>query len=259
VRPASASIPGHLSSIAVAVAATGNSTFRISSLSVVPFIHSAAYSMRTDIERFFSPKSIAIIGASQDLITISGQPLKHLVSHGYPGKLYPINPKYQDILGVKCWPSIESLPETPELGLILVNASRVADMLTACGKKGIPYVIIFSSGFSETGGQGVAMQQRLADIAREYNIGVIGPNCQGMISPPDNVYAGFGSIFNADYTAGGVSMVSQSGGFGFSVMNLSSLDGGLPFRQMVTTGNEIGVSTLDFIDYFIDYRPCSVS
>jgi acyl-CoA synthetase (NDP forming) len=207
--------------------------------------------MRTDIERFFSPKSIAIIGASQDLITISGQPLKHLVSHGYPGKLYPINPKYRDILGVKCWPSIESLPETPELGLILVNASRVADMLTACGKKGIPYVIIFSSGFSETGGQGVAMQQRLADIAREYNIGVIGPNCQGMINPADNVYAGFGSVFNADYTAGAVSMVSQSGGFGFSVMNLSSLDGGLPFRQMVTTGNEIGVSTLDFMEYFI--------
>ena len=123
------------------------------------------YFMRTDIERFFSPKSIAIIGASQDLITISGQPLKHLLSHGYKGKLYPINPKYQDISGVKCWPSIESLPETPELGLILVNATRVADMLTACGKKGIPYVIIFSSGFSETGGQGVAMQQKLADIA----------------------------------------------------------------------------------------------
>ena len=151
----------------------------------------------------------------------------------------------------KCWPSLESLPEVPELALILVNATRVADMLTLCGKQGVPYVIIFSSGFSETGGSGVAMQQKLADIAKEYNIGVIGPNCQGMISPPDNVYAGFGSIFNADYTAGSVSMVSQSGGFGFSVMNLSSLDGGLPFRQMVTTGNEIGVSTLDFIDYFI--------
>lgn len=207
--------------------------------------------MRTDIERFFSPKSIAIIGASQDLVTISGQPLKHLLSHGYKGKMYPINPKYQEIAGVKCWPSLDSLPEVPELALILVNATRVADMLTLCGKQGVPYVIIFSSGFSETGGNGVAMQQKLADIANEYNIGVIGPNCQGMISPPDNVYAGFGSIFNADYTAGSVSMVSQSGGFGFSVMNLSSLDGGLPFRQMVTTGNEIGVSTLDFIDYFI--------
>ncbi|MBS1218550.1 MAG: CoA-binding domain protein [Proteobacteria bacterium] len=207
--------------------------------------------MRTDIERFFSPSSIAIIGASQDLVTISGQPLKHLLSHGYKGKLYPINPKYQEIAGVKCWPSLAALPETPELALILVNASRVADMLTACGEKGVPYVIIFSSGFSETGGGGVAMQQQLAEIAQRHNIGVIGPNCQGMINAADSVFAGFGSVFNAEYPTGKVSMVSQSGGFGFSVMNLSSLDGGLPFRQMVTTGNEIGISTLDFMDYFI--------
>ncbi len=207
--------------------------------------------MRTDIERFFSPKSIAIIGASQDLVTISGQPLKHLLSHGYQGKLYPINPKYAEISGVQCFPSLESLPAVPELVLILVNASRVAAMLTACGEKGVPYVIIFSSGFSETGGAGVDLQQQLAAIAQRYNIGVIGPNCQGMINAADAVYAGFGSIFNADYAGGTVSMVSQSGGFGFSVMNLSSLDGGLPFRQMVTTGNEIGVSTLDFIEYFI--------
>ncbi|MGE0557328.1 MAG: acetate--CoA ligase family protein [Burkholderiales bacterium] len=207
--------------------------------------------MRTDIQRFFNPQSIAIIGASQDLVTISGQPLKHLLSHGYKGKLYPVNPKYQEISGVKCWPSLEALPEAPELALILVNASRVPDMLTACGKKGVPYVIIFSSGFSEMGGAGVAAQQKLAEIALQYDIGVIGPNCQGMINAADAVYAGFGSVFNANYDGGSVSMVSQSGGFGFSVMNLSSLDGGLPFRQMVTTGNEIGVSTLDFMDYFI--------
>ena len=207
--------------------------------------------MRTDIERFFSPRSIAVIGASQDLATISGQPLKHLLSHGYKGKLYPINPKYQEISGVKCWPSLEALPEAPELALILVNAARVPDMLAACGKRGIPYVIIFSSGFSEMGGAGVAAQQKLAEIAKQYDIGVIGPNCQGMINAADAVYAGFGSVFNANYAGGSVSMVSQSGGFGFSVMNLSSLDGGLPFRQMVTTGNEIGVSTLDFMAYFI--------
>ena len=207
--------------------------------------------MRTDIERFFSPRSIAIIGASQDLATISGQPLKHLLSHGYKGRLYPVNPKYQEIAGVKCWPSLESLPEAPELALILVNAARAPDMLAACGKRGTPYVIIFSSGFSEMGGAGVTAQQKLAGIAKQYDIGVIGPNCQGMINAADAVYAGFGSVFNANYDGGSVSMVSQSGGFGFSVMNLSSLDGGLPFRQMVTTGNEIGVSTLDFMAYFI--------
>jgi acyl-CoA synthetase (NDP forming) len=208
--------------------------------------------MRTDLARFFSPRSIAIIGASQDLVSISGQPLKHLVAHQYAGKLFPVNPKYQEVLGLKCYPSLAALPETPELALVVVNASRVADTLRACGKLGVPYAIVFSSGFSETGGKGVAMQSELAAIAAEFNIGIIGPNCQGMINPAARVYAGFGSIFGDEYEPGRISMVSQSGGFGFSVMNLAALDGGLHFRQMVTTGNEIGVSSLDFIDYFID-------
>ncbi len=207
--------------------------------------------MRTDLARFFSPRSIAIIGASQNLISISGQPLKHLTAHRFPGKLYPVNPKYQEVLGVRCYPSLVALPETPDLALVVVNAARVANTLRECGKLGVPYAIVFSSGFSETGGNGVAMQRELAEIAAEFNIGIIGPNCQGMINPAACVYAGFGSIFGADYEPGGVSMVSQSGGFGFSVMNLAA-DGGLHFRQAVTTGNEIGVSSLDFIDYFID-------
>jgi acyl-CoA synthetase (NDP forming) len=207
--------------------------------------------MRTDLERFFSPRSIAIIGASQDFITISGQPLKHLLSHGYRGKLFPVNPRYTEVAGVKCYPSLADVPETPDLVLILVNASRVADMLKQCGAKGVPYVIIFSSGFSEMGGEGVKLQRELSEIAQRHDIGVIGPNCQGMMNVAEGVFAGFGSVFFTDYEAGVVSMVSQSGGFGFSVMNLSSKDGGLPFRQMVTTGNEIGISTLDFMDYFI--------
>jgi len=207
--------------------------------------------LRTDLERFFNPRAIAIIGASQDFGTIQGQPLKHLQSHGYKGALYPVNPRYQEVAGLKCYPSLADVPETPELALILVNAARVADMLEQCGAKGVPYVIIFSSGFSEVGGGGIDLQQRLADIARKHDIGVIGPNCQGMINIADRVFSGFGSVFNFDYEPGPVSMVSQSGGFGFSVMNLSSKDGGLPFRQIVTTGNEIGISTLDFLEYFI--------
>jgi hypothetical protein len=88
--------------------------------------------MRTDLARFFSPRSIAIIGASQDLISISGQPLKHLVTHKYAGKLYPVNPRYPEILGVKCYPTLAALPETPDLALVLINASRVATVLREC-------------------------------------------------------------------------------------------------------------------------------
>src|SRR5512135_1951354 len=81
-------------------------------------------SMRTDLERFFNPRAIAIIGASQDLNTISGQPLKLLASHGYRGRLYPVNPRYREIAGHTCYTSLAEVPETPDLALILVNASR---------------------------------------------------------------------------------------------------------------------------------------
>ncbi|HET6491912.1 MAG TPA: CoA-binding protein, partial [Burkholderiales bacterium] len=141
--------------------------------------------MRTDLERFFNPRAIAVIGASQDLNSISGQPLKFLKSHGYKGALYPVNPRYPEVAGLKCHAALAEVPETPDLALILVNASRVADVLRQCGAKGVPYVIIFSSGFSETGGGGIDLQRELVAIAREFNIGVIGPNCQGMINIAD--------------------------------------------------------------------------
>jgi acyl-CoA synthetase (NDP forming) len=208
--------------------------------------------MSKDLERFFNPRSIALVGASQDFTTISGQPLQFLKLHHFRGKLYPVNPKYQEILGVKCYASLDVLPETPDLVLILISAARVADIVRQCGKLGVPYVIIFSSGYAEVGGEGVKLQQELAALARELDVGIIGPNCQGMMNVADGVYVGFGSVFYDDYAPGAVSMVSQSGGFGFGVMNLSAKDGGLDFRQIVTTGNEVGVSSLDFIDYFID-------
>ncbi|MGZ8198939.1 MAG: CoA-binding protein, partial [Burkholderiales bacterium] len=126
--------------------------------------------MRTDLERFFTPRSIAIVGASRDLDTISGQPLKHLKAHGYRGKLYPVNPRYSEIEGLECYPSLADVPGTPDLVLVLVNAARVPDILRQCGRKGVPYAIIFSSGFSEVGGAGVDLQRELTGIAREHDI-----------------------------------------------------------------------------------------
>ena len=123
--------------------------------------------MRTDLDRFFNPRAIAIVGASQDLNTISGQPLKFLKSHGYTGALYPVNPRHAEVAGVKCHARLADLPETPDLALILVNAARVPEVLRQCGEKGVPYVIIFSSGFAETGGTGAALQSELIAIARE--------------------------------------------------------------------------------------------
>ena len=193
--------------------------------------------MPLDLHRLFNPRAIALIGASTELGTISGQPMNFLVKRGYQGALYPVNPKYAELLGRKCYAAIDEVPEVPDVAIILVNARLAVKMLEACGRKGVPFVIMFSSGFSEIGAEGVTMQNELRAIAQRYDIGFVGPNCQGIIGVPAKAYAGFGSAFIYDYQPGPVSMVSQSGGFGFSVMSLAAMEGGVGFRYVVTTGN----------------------
>jgi acyl-CoA synthetase (NDP forming) len=206
--------------------------------------------MGRNLERLFNPRAVTIIGASQNIKTISGQPVWSLHKHGYKGTLYPVNPKYDVVEGYKCYPAVADLPEVPDLALILVAASRVPQMLREVGKKGIPFCIIFSSGFAETGDEGLTLQKEIAAIAREYSIAVVGPNCQGMIGVTDDVYAGFGSAFSGDvFRQGTLSMTTQSGGFGYGVIILAE-EAGLGFRSIVSTGNESGLTTTDFIEWF---------
>ncbi|SAK91236.1 acetate--CoA ligase family protein [Caballeronia ptereochthonis] len=204
-----------------------------------------------DIERLVAPHSIAIVGASNDPKSISGQPLRFLLQHGYRSVLYPVNPKYAAIEGVECHPDIVSLPRTPDLALILVAARRVPDMLRECGRKGIRYAIVYGSGFAEAGEAGAALQRECADVAGEFGIRVIGPNCQGVVSTGANVYAGFGAPFGVDYRAGGLSLISQSGGFGCALLLMAD-ELGIGLRHFITTGNEADVSLLDLVDACID-------
>lgn len=205
--------------------------------------------MPSMLDRLFGPGSVAIIGASPDTKTISGQPLKYLIAQGYRGRIYPVNPRRSEVLGLACYPSVDDLPEVPDLALIVVAAHRVPDCLRSCGVKGIPFAIIVSSGFAETDDAGRALQAEVEAIASRYAIGVIGPNCQGMLSVSERMAAGFGTPFQQTYREGPVSLVSQSGGFGGAMLMLAHEEG-LGFRHFVTTGNECGISSLDLIDYF---------
>ena len=208
--------------------------------------------MKKDLARLFSPRAVAIIGASQDLASASGQPAAHLKSHGYRGAIYPINPKYPEIAGYKAYPAVGELPEIPDLALILVNAARVPAVLRECGEKGIPFVIIFSSGFAETGAEGRQLQREVSALAEQYGIGVVGPNVQGMMNIPDNVYAGFGQPFmTGPFRSGPISMISQSGGFGYSMAGRAE-EAGLGFCKIMSIGNEAGLSSIDFMQYFVD-------
>lgn len=205
--------------------------------------------MAMNLERLFQPGAIAVIGASQKAGSISAQPLQNLKAGGFAGRLYPVNPNRGEILGERSYRSVQDLPETPDLALILVSARRVPAALEDCGAKGVPFALIVSSGFAETDAGGQRAQQEIVDIARRHGIGLIGPNCQGLMSIPGRVAAGFGAPFTLRYREGPVSVISQSGGFGGAIMMMAAEEG-VGFRHFVTTGNECGISTLDLIDSF---------
>lgn len=205
-----------------------------------------------DLQRLFDPQAIAVIGASQAAGSISGQPVAHLKNHGFRGRVYPVNPKYEEIGGYTAYPAVSALPEEPDLALIVVNASRVPAVLRECGEKRIPFAIVFGSGFGEAGEKGAHLQREVDAIAAEYGIGVVGPNCQGMMNIADDVYAGFGSAFKAEaFRPGPVSMVTQSGGFGYSMAGLAQ-EAGLGFRKIMSLGNEAGLTSIDFMHHFVE-------
>ena len=211
---------------------------------------SIARTAARDLTRLFNPRAVAVVGASQDLDSISGQPIKHLKNHGYSGTIYPVNPKYQEVGGYKCYPDIASLPEIPDVVVIAVAARRVPEVMREIGEKGSSFAIVLTSGFAESDEQGKRAQQELVELANAYKIGVIGPNCQGIMNIADRVHIGFGAPYGLAYRKGAVSLTSQSGAFGNSVVMLADAEG-LGFRHYVSTGNEAVISSLDLFEYFL--------
>ena len=210
------------------------------------------------LDRLFSPRSIALIGASRDRASISGQPLGNLRDHGYRGTIYPVNPRYEEVDGLECYPSVAALPAPPDLAVFLISAKQVPSVLRECGERGVPYALIISSGFAETDAEGTQLQKQVVEIARAYGIGVVGPNCQGMMNVTEGMFAGFGAAFQIPrIRSGPVSLVTQSGGFGYAVVSMAE-EAGVGFRHVVCTGNEAGISTLDLMESFITDRQTQI-
>jgi acyl-CoA synthetase (NDP forming) len=204
------------------------------------------------LEALFNPRSIAIVGASPNSGSITGQPVHHLLERRYGGRIYPVNPKFDDIAGLRCYASVSELPEAPELAVLVIAASRVPQTLAECARKGVKAAIVVSSGFAESGEGGRSLQAEVQRIARDTGLRVLGPNCQGMLNVTDGVCAGFGPVLSPEYgvPAGSLGFITQSGGFGFGVVNLVAQQG-IGFRRIVSTGNECDLTTADFIEHFI--------
>jgi acetyl coenzyme A synthetase (ADP forming)-like protein len=195
------------------------------------------------LEKFFDPKSVAIVGASTQKTKVGYEILLNMIQAGFPGKVFPVNNKADSIEGLKCYPDLPSIGEVPDLVVIVVPAPVVPEIMLQCGKLGVKAVIIITAGFKEVGKEGLALEQRVTQTASQYGIRVIGPNCLGIIAPSRKINASFGGDLPA---AGGIGYISQSGALLAAILDMANATG-IGFSKLVSIGNKIDVNELDLI------------
>lgn len=207
--------------------------------------------LNTRLERIFRARSVALIGVSGNAHKLNGAPLAILQKTGFAGKVYPVNPKYPELGGHTCYPSIEALPEPADVALVMVAADEVIDTVAACGKKGMGACIVFTSGFEEVEG-GRALAAQLAETARAADMPVVGPNCEGVWSVQSKVLLTFGSAARRDNLLHApIAILGQSGAITGAIARLLQ-DGGVGCAYVVSVGNETVLNVLDYLAWIIE-------
>lgn len=214
--------------------------------------------MADSIQHILSPRSIAIIGASPDAEKIRGRIVTAPLAGGFDGPIYPVNPGHQEIQGLCAYPAIGAIGAPVDLALIAIPAERVAGVLEECADAGVKGAIIYSSGFAESGGQALALQENIGNIAAARGIAVCGPNSVGVLNRDARVNVSFSpgaKVAKAPRARHGdgrsVAVISQSGGLGFALFN-RGVRRGIAFSHVVSTGNEAHLGALDFVEYLLD-------
>ena len=178
-----------------------------------------------NMEMFFTPQSVALVGASATQGKIGNSVLDSLAKHDYKGKVFPINPKQEEILGIKCYPSISAIPEKVDLVVVCVDLSVTPPILEECAKKGIHSVVIVSGGGKELGGERAAYEAEVKRLSEKYEIRIIGPNCIGMFNAANRLDCAFqGQARMVRAKLGPVALLSQSGTMGISFLLQTPLD-----------------------------------
>lgn len=202
------------------------------------------------VNALFNPTSVAVVGASSDPAKLTGRPIAYLQRNGFAGQIYPINPRYESIGELPCFPDAASLPAAPDVGLILLGANRVVDSVRQLAAIGTKASIVLASGFGETGAEGLERQAALLEAAGDMRL--LGPNTIGLVNLTDRVMlSASGALELSDFPAGNVALVSQSGGILGSLLS-RAVARGIGFSKLVATGNEVDLDVADFIDQLAD-------
>ncbi len=202
------------------------------------------------LDALLNPKSVAVIGASADVNKTSGRPVSYLLKHGFAGAIYPVNPKASEIQGLRCYASIEELPQAPDVALVLLSAKRSIEAVRSLAKLGCKAAVVLASGFAEAGEGGLDLQEELKAAAGSMRI--LGPNTIGLVNLSARIpLSASGALEISDLPTGHVAVVSQSGGILGALLSRAA-GRGIGLSSLISTSNEVDLEVSDFIDYLVD-------
>lgn len=206
--------------------------------------------MNHAIAKLLSPRSVAVIGASADPRKTAGRPVAYLRKHGFAGRILPVNPKVEQIDGLPCYPDIASLPEVPDVAVVLLGAERAHQAVKELAARGCAAAIVLASGYTETGEDGARRQQQLVEAAGSMRL--LGPNTIGLVNLTDRiVLSPSGALEMDEFPVGSIGVVSQSGGILGSLLSRAAARG-IGLSKLISTSNEVDLELADFIDHLAD-------
>ncbi len=200
-----------------------------------------------NLDPLFNPRSVAVVGASRTPGKLGYEILKNIIDAGFKGKIYPVNPKADEVLGLKCYHSIAEIPDPVDLAVVVIPARFVPATVKEAVQKGVKGFVVISGGFREVGGEGVELERELVSVVREAGAKLIGPNCQGVNNP----HAGLCATWPLAMKKGPVAVVSQSGTVAaFMATGLESE--GIGMSKFAALGNKADVDEVDMLNYLAD-------
>ena len=202
------------------------------------------------------PRSVAVIGASNDVSRWGGRTMQALLNLGYEGGIFPVNPKYDEVMGRACYGDVLDIPESVDIAVLVLSPAQTLPALRRCAEKGVRAAAVLSSGFAEASEEGRRHQDAIADFARESGVRLLGPNCLGLANLRHRISLGPGSKVKT-VAPGGVALISQSGATATWLFSRAQ-DYGLRLSYLISSGNEADLDTADFVDFLADDELTSV-
>lgn len=200
---------------------------------------------KSEIKKIFFPSSLAIIGASANRGKLGNSVLRNIITSGYRGKIFPVNPKGEEIEWLKVYKSIKDIPGSIDLAIILVNRDVVLKVASECASKKVSGIVIMSAGFKESGEEGAQLEKELLEICRKHKIRLVGPNCLGFINTAHDLNVSFANNMPID---GNVGLVSQSGAMGVAMLDWA-LESKIGFSTIISIGNKADINEVDCLEF----------